>query len=480
MIAAGIDQGTTGSKAALFDENGRVSLLPELRHRTDYPAPGWVEQDPRELLANVRGLVDAAGAAGARSIGLANQGETIVAWDRQSGEPIRPAIVWQDQRTAAAVGKLKAEGHEAAARRISGLPLDAYFSASKLAWVLDNIEGALVLASSGRLGLGTSDAYFAERLTGRYVTEPTTAGRTGLMDIRSCCWDARLCELFGVPIELLPEIVDGTDPVGEIATPSGSVQLTLSLVDQVAALYGHGCRRPGDAKFTFGTGAFGLAITGIGAPVANARGAITAACWQDGTERVYADDGGVYSAGAAIEWLRRIGLLSDLGELDRLAGDSAASRGLFFVPALSGLACPHWDRTAAGLWIGLDAGTDRSDLQKAVLEGVAFRTAEVLDVLTLPGQQAGALSIDGGLARSDYFVRMLASITERTISVLDAVDLTAIGAAEMALAAVLGEPLGRSTRSALQRRQVAPQDVAAAALRARFTEARERASGWRQ
>ncbi|MBL8596041.1 MAG: glycerol kinase [Devosia sp.] len=479
MIAAGIDQGTTGSKAALLDANGRITLLPGLRHRTDYPASGRVEQDPRELLANVQQLADAAGAAGARSLGLANQGETIVAWDRRSGEPIGPAIVWQDQRTSAAVDKLRTQGYEAAARRISGLPLDAYFSASKLAWVLDNIEDARPLAARGRLGLGTSDAYFAERLTGRYVTEPTTAGRTGLMNIRSCRWDAGLCELFGVPIELLPDIVDGTDPIGEITTPTGPLQFTLSLVDQVAALYGHGCRRPGDAKFTFGTGAFGLAITGIGAPVANAGGAITAACWQDGTDRVYADDGGVYSAGAAIEWLGRIGLLSDLAELDHLSGASAASRGLFFVPALSGLACPHWDRTAAGLWIGLDAGTERTDLQKAVLEGVAFRTAEVLDVLALPNQQTGALSIDGGLARSGYFVGMLASITGRTISVLDAVELTAVGTAEMALARALGEPLGRASRPVLKRRRVAPQHDAAA-FRARFADARQRATGWRQ
>jgi len=475
VIAAGIDQGTTASKAALLADDGSISFLPERRHASHFPAPGLVEQDPRELLGNVRSLIEDAAASGARDVCLANQGETIVAWNRLTGEPLCPAIVWQDQRTTKAVEALKANGHEALAQRISGLPLDPYFSASKLAWVLENVDGARALAARGQLGLATSDAYFIERLTGRYVTEPSTASRTGLMDIRTLQWDAELCALFGVPIEVLPEIVTGAEPLGEIGTVHGRVGLAAGLVDQVAALYGHGCRVPGDAKFTFGTGAFGLAVAGTVAP--QLQGVIPAACWAGADGRVFAADGGIYTAGAAIEWLRRIGMVSDIAELDRLTGESAASRGVFFVPALAGLACPHWDRSAAGLWIGLDGGTDRADMQKAVLEGIAFRAAEVLDVLA--PSATSPLSIDGGLARSDYFTRFLATVCARNIEVVEAVDLTSLGAAEIALALASGEPLERAPRARLTRRRIAPSDAPLADWRSRFTEARQRASGWR-
>jgi glycerol kinase len=344
--------------------------------------------------------------------------------------------------------------------------------------VLQNVPEAQGLAARGQLGLATSDTYFIERLTGRYVTEPSTAGRTGLMNIRTSTWDENLCALFGVPIELLPEIVTGPDAIGEVKLPQGSAELSAGLIDQVAALYGHGCRAPGDAKFTFGTGAFGLAISGTEAP--DLAGAIPTACWHGTDGRLFAADGGIYTAGAAIEWLRRIGMLSDVTELDQLAGDSAASRGVFFVPALSGLACPHWDRSATGMWIGLDSGTGRTDMQKAVLEGIAFRTAEVLDVLIPTGGSESALSIDGGLARSPYFTRFLASICARRIDVLDTVDLTAVGAAEIALARASGSPLERKGRTMLARHPVMPDAVPVDDWRARFTEARSRASGWRR
>lgn len=478
MIAAGIDQGTTSSKAAVLSDDGSISFLPGRRHANAFPAPGRVEQDPCELLANVRGLVDDAVAAGARHLCLANQGETIVAWDLDSGEPLCPAIVWQDQRTGEAVEALKAAGHEEASRAISGLPLDPYFSASKFAWVLENVPEARARAAQGRLGLATSDAYFIHQLTGRYVTEPSTAGRTGLMNIRTCEWDARLCDLFGVPMEVLPPIATDAAALGRIETPAGPAELSVGLVDQVAALYGHGCRVAGDVKFTFGTGAFGLAITGVGAT--DIFGAIPAACWEDAQGRVFAADGGIYTAGAAIEWLQRIGMLADHAELDRLSGASAASRGVFFVPALAGLACPHWDRSATGMWIGLDSGTDRADMQKAVLEGIAFRTAEVLDVLGQSSGGASPLSIDGGLAASDYFTRFLATVCVRPIEMVEAVDLTSIGAAEMALARAAGEAIERPPRLALSRRRVEPDTAPVSEWRGRFTLARQRASGWRQ
>ena len=316
------------------------------------------------------------------------------------------------------------------------------------------------LLAAGRLGLGTSDAWFLERLTGRYATDVTTAARTSLMNLDRCAWDPVLCEIFGVPLEALPEIVECDATVGELP---GRLRLEAALVDQVAALYGHGCALPGDAKVTFGTGAFALAVT-EGRP--RLPGVVAALGWRGPQGRVHAADGGVYSAGAAVEWLLRLRLLDDLGQLDALAGPPAAASGVFFVPALSGLACPHWDRSATGLWIGLDAATGREQLVKAVLEGVAFRVAEVLDAL---GTEArGVLSIDGGLTRSGYFRGFLASVLGRELFLPATDEVTALGAARLAARAG-GAPPGM---------RIAP-DAGDPRWREAFAEARRRSTGWR-
>ncbi len=480
MTIVAIDQGTTSTKALRVAPDGKCEALGSLRHEQILPQPGWVEHDATALLAHVRALIEAGARKGAAGVALANQGETVVAWDRRDGRPIANAIVWQDQRTAPAVEAMARAGKAEMVAALSGLPLDAYFSASKLRWMLDHIEGAGALARQGHLGIGTSDSYFIERLTGRYATDVTTASRTSLMNLDDCAWDAGLCDAFGVPMGLLPEIVTEGEPIGTIATASGPLPLLTSVVDQIASLYGHGCRKPGEGKITVGTGAFALVLTGFERPQAIGEGIVPTAAWSAGGGRAYAADGGVYTAAAAVEWLIRVGLLGSLGELGALSPPSAAGRQLFFVPALAGLACPHWDRTAAGLFIGMDTATTREDLVKAVLEGVAFRIAEVIDALGFsPG---AAISVDGGLTRCAYFLQFLADVSGHPLIGRGDEETTALGVAALAQAIAGKRDPGTMTRPAQSLPQVEPGvgSVPAQAFRGRFTDARQLASGWRR
>jgi glycerol kinase len=440
MRILAIDQGTTSTKAVLVGETGESELVGSIKHRQILPHPGWVEHDAEELLTNVSLLLEEGVKRGATGVALANQGETIITWDRRTGRPVANAIVWQDQRTAEAVAALERKGHAKRALELSGLPLDPYFSASKLRWILDNSSGVANLARQGRLGLGTSDSYFIERLAGRYATDLTTASRTSLMNLGTCHWDAKLCDLFGVPVELLPEISADGEPIGIVKTAAGKAPLLASAVDQIAALYGHGCRLAGEGKVTVGTGAFALALTGHSRPD-NRAGIVPTAAWQTSQGRLYAVDGGVYRAGAAVEWLLRIGLLSDLSELETLTPPSAAERSVFFVPALSGLACPHWDRSASGLFIGMDNATSREDLIKAVLEGVAFRVAEVLEALGF-AEAGKPISLDGGLTRSPCFMRFLSDVSGRHLLGRGDAEVTALGAAALAFGVALGRDPG--------------------------------------
>jgi glycerol kinase len=483
MKVVAIDQGTTSTKALLVDADGQGTSLGAIRHAQHYPQNGWLEHSADELLGNVRALLDAGAAAGATVMALANQGETVIAWNRRTGEPLAPAIVWQDQRTEQAITALRDAGREADVQSLSGLPLDSYFSATKLKWLLDHVEGASDLARQGILGLGTSDSYFIERLTGRYATDVTTASRTSLMNLDTCRWDSRLCEIFGVPEEVLPEIASDAEPFGTIATPHGPVTLMSSVVDQIAALYGHGCRSPGQGKVTVGTGAFALVLTGNGRPAGLSGGSVPTAAWQAGEGRAYAADGAVYTAAAAVEWLVRIGLLGDVSALADLSGPSAASRGVYFVPALSGLACPHWDRTATGLFIGMDSATERQDLVKAVLEGVAFRIAEVMDTIGFSTAAGSAVSLDGGLTRSTYFLQFLSDICGRTLSSCGEAEVTALGAAWLAQAKA--STLDAATYlppTRIERVETVPGVDAhdGGEIRARFGEALRRSTGWRK
>lgn len=396
MSVLAIDQGTTSTRALLVEADGSRRILASFTHRQSYPAPGRVEHDPEELLAHVRACLEAGRAAGARAWGLANQGESCLAWDARTGRAIGPVIVWQDDRTAAEIARLAADDAEELTLARAGLPLDPYFSASKLAWCLRSLPEAPALAAQGRLRLGTTDAFFRDRLVGDFATDPTTASRTSLMALATCAWDAELCALFGVPVECLPAIRPTTGGLGDAA----GLALAASIVDQQAALYGHGCREPGRAKITFGTGAFALCVTKALAPPG--RGPLPTIAWAiDGQAPAYALDGGVYAAASAVEWARGAGLFSTRDEISAFDGEPAIARGLAFVPALAGLACPHWDRAARGAFLGLGLSTNGRDMARAVLEGIAFRTAEVIDAMAAIEPLADTVLVDGGLSGND-------------------------------------------------------------------------------
>ena len=464
-----IDQGTTSTKAYVSIDGRPATFVGRRRHRQIRPNVGWVEHDPIEISNHVLELAALAGPSDA--IGLANQGETVVAWDAETKRPLYNALVWQDERTSEDVERLRSEGLEALTLERAGLPLDPYFSATKLRWLLDNAEDARSFARTGRLRLGTSDAFLLDRMCGAFCTDVSTASRTSLLNLSTLQWDEDLCEAFGVPIELLPTIMPTTSAFGEIAGVGG---ICASVVDQQAALFGHDCRRPGNIKITFGTGAFALGLTGD-TPALNTNSGLLPTCaWRLGSAPpAYALDGGVLTAGAAVEWLRSVGLLDTFEELDAFDGPSAASRGVMFVPAQSGLGCPHWDRSARGLWIGMNLATSRADLCRAVLEGIAFRAAELIAAFNSVAPST-KIAIDGGLTRSQYFCGFLAEAIGHEIIVAETGDVTAVGLLQLAR---LGASVPASMPEVAYRR-VAPTGVLQDVDRDRFAEALQRASGW--
>ncbi|WP_293862021.1 FGGY family carbohydrate kinase [uncultured Alsobacter sp.] len=467
--AAAIDQGTTSTRLLLLDEDGGVRMVSAGRHRQIHPRPGWVEHDPRELLAALRHCLDAA--RGVPRLGIANQGESCLAWDAVTGEPLSPVIVWQDNRTGDAIARLRAAGAQAETLARAGLPLDAYFSASKLSWLLENVPAVAEARRAGRLRLGTTDAFFLDRLTGTFATDVTTASRTSLMNLETGAWDPLLCDLFGVPAECLPEIRDTVGDFGAV----GPTRIQASVVDQQAALYGHGCRVPGATKITFGTGAFALAVTGAEIVRAPEKGMLPTVAWRKAGTTTYAVDGGVYDVGSAVDWVRGLGLFREFAELDSFDAEPAIGRDLAFVPALSGLACPHWDRTAAGTWIGLGAGTTPRDLCQSLLEGIALLTAGVVEAIGSRVSVQGPVSIDGGVAQSGYFATFLAEAMEREVVRPAFHELTALGCAMLACgdAPAPGVAAGPAVR-------FSPGRGRGLAWRERFADAVQRSKGWRR
>jgi glycerol kinase len=421
-----IDQGTTSTRGLVFDGEAAPLIVAGLRHRQSHPLPGWVEHDPCELLANVRSCIAAAGPI--KAIAIANQGESCLAWDAITREPLSPVIVWQDSRTSGTTEALAAAGHAALVARIAGVPLDCYFSASKLAWLVRELPAVRAALTQRRLRLGTTDAFLIDCLTGTFATDATTASRTSLMDLDTLDWDPVLCRLFGVPIECLPPI---RPTAGDFGSHDG-VPITVSVVDQQAALHGHGARRPGDAKITFGTGAFVLVHAGRRRPSPTAARLTATVAWDIPGDRSYALEGGVYDAGAAIEWAKRIGLVDEGGLLDNHDDRPAIDRGILFVPALSGLAGPRWRRDARGCFSGMTVATTRADLQHAILEGIALQTCEVLAALQTEIGLGESISVDGGMTANAYFLQFLADASGRIIRRSGNAELTAYGGAVLA------------------------------------------------
>ncbi|MFK5926196.1 MAG: FGGY family carbohydrate kinase [Desulfuromusa sp.] len=431
MAILAIDQSTTSTCALIVEDSGKSRIVKRIEHRQIYPQPGWVEQDAEELLTNIQCCIDSS--ADISAIGINNQGESCLAWDADSKIPISPVIVWQDNRTHLTIDRLKSENAQKLVLEKAGLPLDSYFSAAKLAWILKHIPEAGELHCRGKLRLGTTDAFFLDRLTDHFVTDISTASRTSLMNLYSGQWDEDLCNLFGVPIEALPDIVPTTGYFGDITSNGLRIPVTASVVDQQAALFGHGCTHPGDTKITFGTGAFALTVTG-GQPCQSVgQGLLPTVAWQlSGQSPVYALDGGVYSAGSAINWAKSLGLFSTYKQIQQFTRPSAIETGLVFVPALAGLGCPYWDRTAGGAWFGLSLNTQPADLMQSILEGVVFRTAEVIAAMSEVTSIKGEISIDGGLSANPYLCQFLSDVLNQQIIVQSSAELTALGTARLA------------------------------------------------
>ena len=473
MRIGAVDQGTTSTRILVVEPDGERRVAHAVEHRQIYPQPGWVEHDPEELVRNIQACLEAAGRLDA--LGLDNQGESCLAWDAETKEALSPVIVWQDERTAAKVAQLKADGAEALVLARAGLPLDAYFSASKLAWILETIPAARAAQARGALRLGTTDAFFMDRLAGRCVTDVSTASRTSLMNLADGAWDAELCALFGVPIECLPEIVCNTGDFGAASSAAGAAPVRALIVDQQAALYGSGCRVAGDAKMTFGTGAFALMVTGAEIYRGVEKGLLPTVAWRKaGEQTVYALDGGVFSAAAAVNWAHSLGLFQDYDEIAAFENAAAIDRGLVFAPALSGFGCPHWDRSARGAWLGLGLDHGPSDLIQAVLEGVALRSVEVLGAMDAAAPLRGAVSVDGGLTKNGYFLQFFADCLGRAVARQSEPEVTALGAAMLAAEAVGAPPINGSER------ETTPARPGGAARRATFAKAVALARAWGQ
>jgi glycerol kinase len=436
-----IDEGTTGVTALVLDGGRKVLGRAYRETPCTYPRPGWVEQDAVQVLDATRAAVRAAlrsARASARdvaAVGIANQRETTVLWDRRTGRPVGPAIVWQDRRTSQRCHALKPQWeHEV--RRRTGLVLDPYFSATKLEWML-RAPRIRDRAEAGRLAFGTIDSWLAWNLTGQHVTDPTNASRTLLWDLKEGAWDDELLDLFGVPASVLPGIVPSSHVLGHTAEFGGSIPLAGLVGDQQAALFGSGCTAPGEAKNTYGTGGFALQHTG-GRAVASRHGLLTTRAAQVDRRAQYALEGAVFVAGAAVQWLRdALRLVPRAADVDKLALQVPDSGGVVVVPAFTGLGAPHWDPDARGAILGLTRGTDKRHLAHATLQAIAFQTTEVLLAMEKDSRRPiPALRVDGGAAKSAPLLQMQADLLQRPVVRPGNIETTAMGAGLLAGLAV--------------------------------------------
>ena len=437
-----LDQGTTSSRALLFDDAGRVAASAQREFTQHFPQPGWVEHDAGEIwetqLACAREALARAGVAPSdvAAIGITNQRETTVVWDRATGEPVARAIVWQDRRTADVCDRLRADGHEDAVRARTGLVLDPYFSGTKLAWLLDHVEGARDRAEAGELAFGTVDAWLLWKLTGGRVhaTDVTNASRTLLFDIHRLDWSDAQLDLLRVPRAVLPDVRPSSGRFGETDALGGAIPITGIAGDQHAALFGQRCTRPGMAKNTYGTGCFLLYQTGP-EPVASQNGLLTTLAWQlDGRPAQYALEGAVFVAGAAVQWLRdELAIIERAADVEALAASVPDSGGVVVVPAFTGLGAPHWDAYARGAVLGLTRGTSAAHLARATLDGVAHQSADLLDAMTADaGAPLAELRVDGGMTQNGLLMQTQADLLGVPVVRPEVPETTALGAAFLA------------------------------------------------
>jgi glycerol kinase len=485
-----LDQGTTSSRALVFDHGGAVRGIAQREFRQIYPEPGWVEHDPTEIWGAQSGVMHEAlakaGIAGrdVAAIGITNQRETTLLWERATGRPLANAIVWQDRRTAPDCDALRAAGHEAMLVAKTGLVLDAYFSATKLKWLLDHVSGARDRAARGELAFGTIDAWLVWKLTGgaSHVTDASNASRTLLYNIHTRTWDDELLALFDIPREVLPRVVSSSEVVALTTLGGASVPIAGIAGDQQAALFGQACHEPGLAKNTYGTGCFLLLNTGASAVPSKNR-LLTTVAWDLGGTLSYALEGSVFIGGAAVQWLRDgLKLIRTAADVEALAASESDNGGVYMVPAFAGLGAPHWDAYARGAIFGLTRGSTGGHLARAVLESIAFQSADVLLAMEKDaGVALTELRVDGAAAANQLLMQFQADLLGVPVVRPEVLETTALGAAYLAGLAVgywKDAAEVRANRRVARFFEPSMSRDRAAALRAGWEKAVSRAKEW--
>lgn len=440
-----LDQGTTSSRAILFDHDGGIVAVAQKEFRQIFPKPGWVEHDAQEIWATQAGVAAEvlqaarAKAADVAAIGITNQRETAVVWDRKTGKPVCNAIVWQDRRTAPICDKLRAQKLDRVIQKKAGLVVDAYFSATKVQWMLQNVKGLKARAAKGELAFGTIDTWLLWNLTGGKVhaTDVSNASRTMLYDIRKGDWDDELLKIFGVPRSMLPEVRDSSGVFGETSLLGGSIPVAGIAGDQQSALFGQVCTKPGMVKNTYGTGCFMLMNTGT-KPITSKNKLLTTVAWRIGGRTEYALEGSVFIAGAAIQWLRDgLGIIKTAPEVEALASSVPDTGGVYLVPAFAGLGAPHWDAYARGTLVGMTRGTTAAHIARAALEGIALQVMDILKAMQADsGIKLKELRVDGGASLNNLLMQLQCDLLGVPVVRPKVNETTALGAACLAGLAV--------------------------------------------
>ncbi|HMI43861.1 MAG TPA: glycerol kinase GlpK [Gemmatimonadaceae bacterium] len=440
-----LDQGTTSSRAILFDHAGSIVAVAQKEFPQIFPKPGWVEHDPRDIWSTQAGVAAEAltkanvGAADVTAIGITNQRETTVVWDRATGEPVYNAIVWQDRRTAGICDRLRARKLDRVIRRKTGLVLDAYFSATKVQWILENVKGARARAKAGELAFGTVDSWLVWNLTGGkvHVTDASNASRTMLFDISKGEWDDELLKLFGVPRSMLPEARSSSEVYGVTKLLGTPIPIAGIAGDQQAALFGQACTKPGMAKNTYGTGCFMLMNTGT-KRIASKNNLLTTVAWRIGDRTEYALEGSIFIAGAVVQWLRDgLEFFRSAAEIEALAAGVSDTGGVYLVPAFAGLGAPHWDQYARGTIVGLTRGSTKAHIARAALEGIVLQVMDVLKAMEADaGIKLKELRVDGGASANDLLMQLQADLLNVPVVRPKVAETTALGAAYLAGLAV--------------------------------------------
>ena len=442
-----LDQGTTSSRAILFDKNGKIASLAQKEFKQYYPKPGWVEHDPMEIWSSQASVITEAvlkenlKADEIAAIGITNQRETTIVWDRETGNPVYNAIVWQDRRTSEQCDILKGKGIDEIIRQKTGLVLDAYFSATKIQWILNNVPGVKEKAAQGKLAFGTIDSWLIWNLTeGKlHITDVSNASRTMLFNINTLEWDEELLKIFEIPKSMLPEVKSSSEIYGETSGQLLGTKVSIAGIagDQQAALFGHICVKPGMVKNTYGTGCFMLMNIGD-KPVLSKNNLITTIAWKIGNKVQYAFEGSIFIAGAVVQWLRdELKIISSSAEIESLASEVPDSGGVYMVPAFAGLGAPYWNQYARGTIFGITRGTNRSHFARAALESIAFQTMEVLKAMESDsGIEIKELRVDGGATQNNLLLQFQADVLKTSVVRPEVTEVTAIGAAYLAGLAV--------------------------------------------